>query len=357
MRERRYSGIEVRAEGRRLIGPAVTYGEVSPSHRERFEPGALRPADTVYLDYQHDRSRVLAHSGAGLVLRDTDTALIVEATLPSIPLADVALDEVRSGKLGGFSLEFRAVEERTEDGIRIVSGADLPGIGLVSRPSYQGSRVEMRARSGRTMRATIPSGKKLSCKCSGADCGYAQFAEDVLGEAMEAGFRQGAAEAGDDVLAAWNSYEQPLGSVSTGTVRGRMVGKDAQIDIDLPTGPEGDAVIRASENAGVIVRPLLDAAASESTITTPDRIAALSGLSRRQEEDNIRVYTRMKIRAFIVSATDAREGWPAPELMPTPEQFDSSSTVFPEVRRLKSNEINNLGVVQSDHSLECSGKF
>ena len=36
---------------------------------------------------------------------------------------------------------------------------------------------------------------------------------------------------------------------------------------------------------------------------------------------------------------------------------NSSSTVFPEVRRLKSNEINNLDVVQSDHSLECSGKF
>ena len=39
------------------------------------------------------------------------------------------------------------------------------------------------------------------------------------------------------------------------------------------------------------------------------------------------------------------------------EEFDSSSTVSPEVRRLKSNAINNLGVVQSDHSLECSGKL
>ena len=36
--------------------------------------------------------------------------------------------------------------------------------------------------------------------------------------------------------------------------------------------------------------------------------------------------------------------------------LNSSSTVSPEVRRLKSNAINNLGVVQSDHSLECSGK-
>ena len=327
MRERRYSGIEVRAEGRRLIGPAVSYGEISPSHRERFEAGAfsLDPAETRYLDYMHDRSRVLAYSGAGLVLRDTDSALIVEATLPAIPLADVALDEVRSGKLGGFSLEFRALEERDEDGIRVVTRADLPGIGLVAKPSYEGSRVEMRARSGRTMRAVIPSGRKLSCKCSGADCGYAQFAEDVLNEAMEAGFKQGAQEAGDDILAAWNSYEQPLGSVSTGTVRGRMVGSDAQIDIDLPTGPEGDSVIRASENAGVIVRPLLDAAASESTITTADRISALAGLSRRNEEDAIRVYSRMKIRAFIISATDAREGWPSPELLPTPEQFDDTN--------------------------------
>ena len=39
------------------------------------------------------------------------------------------------------------------------------------------------------------------------------------------------------------------------------------------------------------------------------------------------------------------------------ERLDSSSTVSPEVRRLKSNAINNLGVVQSDHSLECSGKL
>ena len=38
------------------------------------------------------------------------------------------------------------------------------------------------------------------------------------------------------------------------------------------------------------------------------------------------------------------------------EELRSSSTVSPEVRRLKYNEINNLGIVQSDHSLECSGK-
>ena len=327
VRERRYSGIEVRAEGRRLVGPAVSYGEISPSHRERFEAGAfsLDTSEVRYLDYQHDRSRVLAFTGAGLSFRDTDSALIVEATLPALPLADVALDEVRSGKLTGFSIEFKAIDERTEEGIRIVSRAELPGVGLVSRPSYQGSRVELRARSGRTLRATIPSGRKLSCRCSGQDCGYASFAGDVLAEAIEEGFSKGVQEAGDDVLAAWGSYDAPLASRSAGTMRASMVDGNAVVDIDLPIGPEGDAVLRAAENSGIVVRPHLDSALSESTITTADRINALSNLSQRQEVDAVRVYSKMRIRGIVVNATDAREGWPSPEFIATPEVYDDTN--------------------------------
>ena len=57
-------------------------------------------------------------------------------------------------------------------------------------------------------------------------------------------------------------------------------------------------------------------------------------------------------------APAARAPVPEPaELKDDIDKLDSSSTVSPEVRRLKSNEINNLGVVQSDHSLECSGKL
>ena len=39
--ERRYCGVELRAEGRRLYGPAIRYGDISPTHKERFEPGAF----------------------------------------------------------------------------------------------------------------------------------------------------------------------------------------------------------------------------------------------------------------------------------------------------------------------------
>ena len=132
--ERFYAGLELRAEGRRLVGPAVTYGEVSPSHRERFEAGAfdLRDGRTRWLDVAHDPERVIAHTdGGGLELRDTAQALEVAATLPRIPAADKALADVQAGKLRGFSIEFHAEAERRESGIRIVSKAALVGVGLV----------------------------------------------------------------------------------------------------------------------------------------------------------------------------------------------------------------------------------
>ena len=151
MLERRTGPLEVRAEGRVLTGPAIRYGDVSPSHRERFEAGAFDlDGRTRWLDYRHDRERALAWTGGGLTLTDTREALMVEADLPSIPLADRALADVAAGRLTGFSVEFNAVEERRESGIRVVSRAELSGIGLVAAPSYTQSTVEIRARSGRT---------------------------------------------------------------------------------------------------------------------------------------------------------------------------------------------------------------
>ena len=43
---------------------------------------------TRWLDYRHDRTRVLAHTeGGGLTLRDSPEALLLEAELPSLPLS------------------------------------------------------------------------------------------------------------------------------------------------------------------------------------------------------------------------------------------------------------------------------
>ena len=148
--ERRAALGEIRVEGRKLTGTVIRYGEVSPSHRERFEPGAIRMAPAVHLDLYHDRERVIAYlPGGGLELREADGALELAAELPPIPAADRALEEIRTGKTTGLSVEFRCLEDRREGGIRIIAAAELQGVGLVKAPSYNGSRVEARNRRRR----------------------------------------------------------------------------------------------------------------------------------------------------------------------------------------------------------------
>ena len=148
--ERRFSDLEFRAEGRTVAGVVMRYGEVSPTHRERFEPGAFRMADTVHLDLGHDPERAVAwQPGGGLELADDGEALRMSADLPAIPAATRALDEIARGKRSGLSVEFKAIKERREGGIRVIEEALLGGIGLVASPSYSGSRVEIR--SGRVL--------------------------------------------------------------------------------------------------------------------------------------------------------------------------------------------------------------
>ena len=145
--ERRAALAEIRVEGRTVSGVVMRYGEVSPSHKERFEAGSLRMADAVPLNLGHDRERAVAwHPGGGLELVDRGEALEMSAEVPPIPAGDRALQEIRSGQVRGLSVEFQAVKESRVGGVRVISEALLTGIGLVSKPSYQGSQVEARAR-------------------------------------------------------------------------------------------------------------------------------------------------------------------------------------------------------------------
>ena len=304
--ERRTTGLELRAEGRRLTGTVMRYGDVSASHRERFEPGSLRIADSVHLDLHHDVERAVAwFPGGGLTLDNGPAALKMRATLPPLPAADRALAEIKAGRVGGLSCEFRAVRERQDAGIRVIEDAVLTGIGIVKAPSYGGSRVEARRRSGRTMRATIPAGRSVECRCSGAECKFAKMVKEGMEQAFNSAFRQFERE----VVAGFGSYDMPLASASSGTLRGRILGNgDGEVEIDLPADSVGAATLAAHEAAGVIVRPHIDSAGAVSTV-----------------EGETRVYQTMPIRAFLVSATDAREGWPAPVLVPTPEELASAS--------------------------------
>ena len=149
--ERRAALGEIRVEGRKLSGVVMRYGEVSPTHKERFAPGSIRMAGAVHLDLQHDRERVVAFMpGGGLELVDEGGSLELSAELPPIPAADRALDDIRTGKANGLSVEFRALKVSRVDGVRVIEDAVLEGVGIVRAPSYQGSRVEARDRRRRT---------------------------------------------------------------------------------------------------------------------------------------------------------------------------------------------------------------
>jgi len=145
--ERRYA--ELRADGRRLAGVAVRYGDTAalPWGEERIEPGAfgdVASADVV-LNIQHDRGRPLARTGgAGLDLRDSPAALEVAAELPDTRDAADVLAMVRSGVLRGLSIEFVPRAERDDAGVRVIEAADLVGMAVVDKPAYPASALSAR---------------------------------------------------------------------------------------------------------------------------------------------------------------------------------------------------------------------
>ena len=311
--ERRIAGTEVRAAGRRVSGVVMPYNQVSASHREKFLPGSIRLAEAVHLDLHHDPEKAIAWTpNGGLILANGRDALTMTATLPPIPAANRALAEIKAGRVNGLSVEFRALKESRDGEIRVITDALVSGIGLVCAPSYGDAKVEARKRSGRSMRATIPANRDVECRCSGAECKFAK----ITGEAMQGAFDRAFKQFEREVIAGFGSYDMPLASASAGTLRGRILGNgDGEIEIDLPADSVGAATLAAHEAAGVIIRPHLDAACAVSVV-----------------EGETRVYSVAPIRAFLVSATDAREGWPAPVLVATPGELASAEA--PRVRRM-----------------------
>ncbi len=150
----RYAPLTLRqdGDGRRLEGVLVLYSEIAPAFGKRIEPGAFGDVGQVdaILNLQHDRRRPLARSGAGLDLVDTAENLQVRAELPDTTDGNDALTLVKAGVLRGLSAEFFVREAHTSpEGVEVVTGAELVGVGLVDRPAYPSATVEARQEAQR----------------------------------------------------------------------------------------------------------------------------------------------------------------------------------------------------------------
>ena len=296
-------GLEFRAVGRVLSGVAMRYGDVADlamGVRERFEVAAFQPLGDVSLNLQHDSQRELARTGNGLTVIDGPRSLELRAVLTG----SAELELVKRGALNGFSIEFHALSQRTEGDVRVVQKAKLSAIALVDRAAYPASKVEVRARLGQTMRASIPTGRRLDCDCVDAGC--------------QVEFEDGALEFSGELVAAFGNYQSPLVSAQRGTLQVQQRDGGPAVEIDLPDSDVGRAVLAASSAAGLVVRPYVDRRTAEYETTA----------------EGVRVYSVAPVRAVIVSATDARRGWPDPELVPTPDLGDEGRRAAPGRRRL-----------------------
>ena len=316
--ERRLLGVELRAEGRRLSGTVLAYGDTSPSHRERFEPRALRLAPAVPLNLMHNPLQAVAwHPDGGLRLEHDDDALRMVADVPAIPAGDVALEMVRQGEAKGLSVEFRAERERREGrgdhAVRVIEAAELTGVGIVRRPSYGKSHVEARARSGRTMRASIPTDTTMDCACVDGGCSRVQ----VLSDAMDQMWQETFTGATERIATAYlENQSAPIASTSRGTLRGRVTGVgDYEVELDIPDSEAGRQLIAAWDASGLVVRPFVDQVQGEVI----DGVQHVSG---------------GRLRAFVATTTDQREGWPDPELMATPPDVLEGRSALPERRKV-----------------------
>ena len=293
--ERRY--VEIRQSGRTLSGVAIRYGDTAifPWGRERFEPGAFGDVSLadVILNTQHDRQTPLARTGgAGLTLLDSSAALEIRADLPDTQPANDVLALVKRGVLRGLSIEFKATSERMEQDLRIVEQADLAGVSVVDTGAYPGSTVEARQKNTKAFRGSIPYNKTLACKCHRGTCKQVTIARNAFDESLQ--------DDSVEILAIHGDYSRALASRKRGTLRMTSTDDGLQIEFDLPDTTTGNDLVAANTSVPLVMRPVFD-----------------QDLSEFAESGEVASYSKMKLRAVLLGATDNDAGWPEAELVDT----------------------------------------
>ena len=132
----------------RLVGVILNYGERASDRAEVFEDGALTwPAEGIVLNRQHSRTAPIMR----VVPELRGQAVVVDQPLPDTQAGRDAAAEVRAKLFKGLSVEFKAIRQTYEAGVRRIQEAALAAVGLVDSPSYAGSVAEVRTKRRRRL--------------------------------------------------------------------------------------------------------------------------------------------------------------------------------------------------------------
>ena len=145
-------GAELRADetGRTIHGICVPYNvraeidDFTGSYTEMFIRGSFERSiaergHKVKLMACHDRQRFPIGKAVSLV--EQDDGLHGAFHVPNTREGDDVLTLVRDGVLDSFSVAFRPVRDRRENGVIVRAEASLSEVSLVGQPAYEGALV------------------------------------------------------------------------------------------------------------------------------------------------------------------------------------------------------------------------
>ena len=246
--------------------------EIPGIGRERFSvfafDGWLRSGAGTRLDVMHDRSLTVADTRrGGLTLTDSPAELRMLAELPSGDAYDSVLSLVGDRLTRGLSVEFHAIEERRTNGVRVIQRATLPALGIVDDPAYPASGVEVRRRgrglSGEyrynTDRVTRDRGRRRKVRVSSGAFSWQleRFAElqaelsESIAEAIEGAAAEAVRDQAREVqLLAGRSYDAPLASLRTGTLKLEDTDDALRFEVDRLPDTSHARDLRAGMDSG-----------------------------------------------------------------------------------------------------------
>ena len=121
--------------GRTVKGTVLRYGESTKDYRAHiYEPDSLAILPDLSLNRMHNKSLEIVKPSIDEI---ADT-ISIAATLPDNQIGNQAIEDIKSGKLTGFSGEVW-INERNAN--RISDGL-LTGVALVDNPAFPSSKVE-----------------------------------------------------------------------------------------------------------------------------------------------------------------------------------------------------------------------